>query len=448
MKKKFVIAVLSLVCALMCTLGLAACSTRNDNSPVHTHDYAWTDNGDGTHNGHCSVSGCDNPNISNESHIWDTNNKCKKCKAVKPNGEHEHTYSDKWTSAGAEGHYHIATCEHKDEHTDIIPHVYDNETDTICNYCGYVREVVIPHTHDLIPTEANAATCTSDGNIAYWYCADCGKYYSDENGNTEIALDDTVIDKLNHDIQHHDGQAATCTEDGWSAYDTCKHDGCNYTTYSVITKLGHDIEHVAEQNPTCVSVGWDAYDYCKREDCGYITKVEKPATGIHTGGTATCTAKAVCEVCHNEYGEIDANNHDIEHHNGQAATCTADGWNEYDSCKRDGCNYTTKTIIPQLGHDFSTEFTTDKEPSCTENGSKSKHCSRCEATTEVTVIPANGHSWDKGEVTKESNCTETGVKTYTCSVCQTTRAEEIAAIGHDYATEFTTDKEQIGRAHV
>ncbi len=46
---------------------------------------------------------------------------------------------------------------------------------------------------DMAATEAKAATCTEPGNHAYWYCADCGKYFSDENGNTEIALADTVI---------------------------------------------------------------------------------------------------------------------------------------------------------------------------------------------------------------------------------------------------------------
>ena len=447
MKNKFVIAVLSLFFVLTCALGVTACSSRNDD-PTHTHNYVQKYD-ESNHWMECSVSGCTEKLKDRANHDTSgVNGACSVCGYKKSEQEnpptppaHKHTYSEQWASAGEEGHYHLANCEHTDEHTDIVPHVYDNETDTTCNDCGYVREVVIPHTHDLIPTEANAATCTTDGNIEYWYCADCQKYFSDGNGNTEIALADTVIDKLNHDIEHHNGQAATCTVDGWNAYDTCKRAGCNYTTYSLITKFNHDLEHVYAQAPTCASVGWDAYDYCKREDCSYTTKVEKPATGTHTGGTATCTAKAICEICHNEYGEIDANNHDIEHHNAQAATCTADGWNAYDTCKRGGCNYTTKSTIPQLGHNFATEFTTDKEPTCTEDGSKSKHCSRCETTTEVTIIPANGHGWDEGEVTKEPNCTETGEKTFTCSVCQDTRIEEIAALGHDYATDFTMDKE-------
>ena len=46
--------------------------------------------------------------------------------------------------------------------------------------------------------EANAPTCTENGNDAYWYCPECGKTFSDENGNTEISVEDTVIIAQGH----------------------------------------------------------------------------------------------------------------------------------------------------------------------------------------------------------------------------------------------------------
>lgn len=58
--------------------------------------------------------------------------------------KHKHTYSDEWTSAGAEGHYHMATCKHTEEHTELVDHVYDDDKDTTCNDCGYVRELPKP----------------------------------------------------------------------------------------------------------------------------------------------------------------------------------------------------------------------------------------------------------------------------------------------------------------
>ncbi len=367
MKKRFLLVVTAIVCLLACVLALAACASKDEPS-AHTHSYQWVDNGDGTHSGRCSVAGCDNPNVKNETHIFGANGKCEKCSAVKPDGhthvwsqtyetndthhwqsctvsgcsekngyaehdysngdcvcgkekptqggEHEHTYSRDWTSVGAEGHYHVATCEHTDEHTAVIPHAYDNAEDTTCNDCGYVRTVEPSHTHSLTRTAATAATCMQDGNIEYWYCSDCDKYFSDDNGNTDIAFADTVIDKL-----------------------------------------GHDLQYVAAQSATCANVGWNAYDRCKRVNCGYSTKTVIPATGKHTGGTATCTAKAVCTVCRNEYGEIDADNHNIQHHDAQAATCTTDGWNAYDTCSR--CDYTTKEILKAKGH------TLDENTICT-----------------------------------------------------------------------------------
>lgn len=62
--------------------------------------------------------------------------------------------------------------------------------------------------HDLKKTEAKDATCTADGNIPYWYCESCGKYFSDENATDEITLADTVIKTAGHD--YSDGKCTVC----------------------------------------------------------------------------------------------------------------------------------------------------------------------------------------------------------------------------------------------
>ena len=54
--------------------------------------------------------------------------------------------------------------------------------------------------HTLQATATKPATCTEAGNYAYWYCADCNKYFSDENATTEITLADTVIPKKGHSV--------------------------------------------------------------------------------------------------------------------------------------------------------------------------------------------------------------------------------------------------------
>ena len=54
--------------------------------------------------------------------------------------------------------------------------------------------------HELTATEYKAATCTEDGNIAYWHCSKCDKYFSDENGNTVVDAKDITIKSSGHTI--------------------------------------------------------------------------------------------------------------------------------------------------------------------------------------------------------------------------------------------------------
>ena len=49
------------------------------------------------------------------------------------------------------------------------------------------------------------------------------------------------------------------------------------------------------------------------------------------------------------------------------------------------------------------------------------------------------HTWDNGTVTTAATCTEAGEKTYTCTVCSATKTEAIAAMGHSYAGEWSSD---------
>ena len=62
--------------------------------------------------------------------------------------------------------------------------------------------------HSLVKTEAKAATCIEAGNIAYWRCSACGKYFRDENGTTPITLEGTVIPAAGHSFE--DGKCTVC----------------------------------------------------------------------------------------------------------------------------------------------------------------------------------------------------------------------------------------------
>lgn len=52
--------------------------------------------------------------------------------------------------------------------------------------------------HTLEMIEEKSASCTEDGNIEYWYCQICGKYFADEEAKEEIALSDTILPATGH----------------------------------------------------------------------------------------------------------------------------------------------------------------------------------------------------------------------------------------------------------
>ena len=64
----------------------------------------------------------------------------------------------------------------------------------VCDICGQEYGSLLDH--KLIRNEAKEPTLDSAGNIEYWYCEDCGKYFSDKDAGKEIELADTVIPKL------------------------------------------------------------------------------------------------------------------------------------------------------------------------------------------------------------------------------------------------------------
>ena len=156
-------------------------------------------------------------------------------------------------------------------------------------------------------------------------------------------------------------------------------------------------------------------NYCREVD-----------TAKCTGGKATCTTKAVCEVCDTEYGEKDPNNHDLVHFRAKAPTCTEKGWNAYETCSR--CDYTTYAEQPALKHDLKQHAA--KAPTCTEKGWDAyKTCSRCDYTT-YAEQPALNHNLVNHDA-KAPTCTEIGWDAYeTCSRCDYTTYAEQPALNH------------------
>ena len=171
---------------------------------------------------------------------------------------------------------------------------------------------------------------------------------------------------------------------------------------------------------------------------GSCTRCSEVKTASCTGGTATCTAKAVCEVCGGEHGEKDPDNHALVHPRAKAPTCTEIGWDAYDLCVR--CGYTTRKELPALNHDLVRHVA--QAPTCTEKGWAYDTCSRlgCSYTTR-TELPALNHDL-KQYAAKAPTCTAIGWDAYeACSRCDYTTRKELPALNHDlkqYAAKAPT----------
>lgn len=160
-----------------------------------------------------------------------------------------------------------------------------------------------------------------------------------------------------------------------------------------------------------------------RSCMNYCSEVD---TASCFGGTATCSAKAVCEACGGEYGEKNPNNHDLVHHRAKAPTCTEIGWDAYDRCIR--CGYTTRKELPAQ-HDLKQHAA--KAATCTEKGWNAyETCSRCDHTT-YAELPALNHDYQA--VTVEPTCETDGYTVFTCSRCKDSyTADPTDQLGHQF----------------
>ncbi|MBE5717723.1 MAG: hypothetical protein EGR80_04085 [Ruminiclostridium sp.] len=124
----------------------------------------------------------------------------------------------------------------------------------------------------------------------------------------------------------------------------------------------------------------------------------------------------------------------------KSADCTTGG-KEKHICSV--CQFEEERDTAPLGHNWNADYTTDVKPTCTQPGSKSIHCSRCDATKDVTEIEPTGHSFGEWTVSKDSTCVAGGQKTRKCEICGYTEYEDtdIDPDAHEWEENYTIDKE-------
>ena len=193
--------------------------------------------------------------------------------------------------------------------------------------------------------------------------------------------------------------AATCTATGSTKY-TCTI--CGHTYTDTIPALGHDYS-------------------VQNTDSAYLKSA------------ATCTAAAVyyykCSRCTAKGTDTFSSGNALGHSWNAGVvttspTCVGTGVKTY-TCTR--CSTTKTEIIPATDHSWNTEYTIDTLATCTTAGSKSRHCSKCDAKTSVTTIPATGHT---------PGAAATCTTAQTCTVCGTVLQ---AALDHSFTEQNTSD---------
>lgn len=192
-------------------------------------------------------------------------------------------------------------------------------------------------------------------------------------------------------------------------------------------------------------------------DTGYCEVQKKDdgalyLTHVHSGGTATCTAKAKCGGCNASYG--DALGHAYADHAAQDPTCTEDGWAAYKTCGR--CDYTSKEIKPKLNHVFANTWEHDDDKhwhKCTRDGCTGKNAeaahtySATEWKSDVdnhwhecavchTQIDKAAHEWQPATYTAPK----------TCTVCGATQGEPLTRSYYYYAPSAAEDKKDSPKA--
>ena len=359
-----------------------------------------------------------------------------------------------WESNGNGTHTH--TCKNDSSHTETTNCSGGSatcEARAVCDVCHMVYGELAPHT--LTHSPAVDATCTTPGNVEYWHCSVCGKNFSDSAGKGELT--EITSPALNHnwgawtsngnsthtrtcqrDSSHTEtencsGGSATCTNAAictscggsygkelghdWGEWKntgnaqqhtrTCQRDQshtetaahtpgtpANCTTPQTCTACGYEI------TPSNNNHDWNAWESNGNGTHTHTCKNDSSHTETTncSGGSATCEARAVCDVCHMVYGELAP--HTLTHSPAVDATCTTPGNVEYWHCSVCGKNFSdsagkgelTEITSPALNHNWGAwekVSETQHQRICQNDGSHKETGDHTPGTAATCKAPAN-----------------------------------------------------------
>ena len=272
-----------------------------------------------------------------------------------------HDFTTSWTHDDNEHWKQCSRCDAKD---DVSPHTWDSGTITTAPTCTKAGKKTYSCTKcDATKIEPIPATghswksdWTSDATH-HWYECDnknCDvtdnagkKGYAEHSGGTATCTEKAVCthcgqsygetNPVNHTGTEQWTQTTTTHEKKWNCCNTVSVPNENHEwADGVCSECGYVCLHEdTDKNHICDICGKTISDH-KDADNNHLCDYCGEKISNHTGGKATCIAKAVCEICKESYGELNANNHsDLKHFPAVAATKTAEGNIEYWYCS--GC---------------------------------------------------------------------------------------------------------------
>ena len=243
------------------------------------------------------------------------------------------------------------------------------------------------HEHTLVKTEANAATCTENGNNAYWTCSGCNKVYADAAATTETTVAAQTLTATGHDFANADCDTPKTCHCGATEGEALGHD-YDETTWGYKEADGHAYEcnrcdnhsTVTPHTPSADAATEDAavvctvcgYEIAPRLDHTHTADTEWLSNGEYHWNACVdgcagvelnkarhegtddndCTTATVCSTCNKTLVEAETEH---AYDNACDTTCNNDGCNHtrtvgedahvYDNacdanCNNAGCNHT------------------------------------------------------------------------------------------------------------
>lgn len=233
--------------------------------------------------------------------------------------------------------------------------------------------------HTLKHVAATASTCTTAGNIEYWYCTDCGKYYADSAAKKEIAQKDTVLalDTTAHKLTYVAAVASSCDKNGTVEHWLCEYCGKTFSDKDgkneiaqITTPTAHTLTHVEAVAHTCTEDG--TLEHYKCSKCGKIfadaeAKQELASTADPAAHTLTYVERVaavcdkdgveahwLCSVCGKKFADENGEkevtdedlvikatggDHELAKVEAVASTCCVNGTVEHYACVKCGATY-------------------------------------------------------------------------------------------------------------